>query len=393
MSDAAANRSIVHAAFRRTLHWLIATVVLAALATGAASWLESVRSSPDLLWGLFAVHKSLGVTALVLTAVRLASWSWYPLKRLAALDRPSIVVSGFVQVAMATTCLALPLTGLLTDAFIGGGAPFFGIPETAWKPSAAPALSARFASSHFGLALLLCGLLFLHVAGGLKHHTIDRDSTVIAMLRPVSTMAVSRRIAPYWLPAIILVAATAFFVQSSGGSRAVSTLAQDETNWTIDHARSKIVIAAEAEGFDISSEFTRFDGAIRFDPDNPEDAEVVLNIETASFVSGFDVVDDRVKGEGWLEAESNPLATWRASGAELLDDGRFLMNGVLVIGESSAPVALEFLLEEIDQDGTARASGVGILKRNALGLGSGQDKASEDINVAFDFVVQRKEEE
>lgn len=381
--------AIVHSAARRRLHWAIAAVVFAALATGALTFTEAARSRSDLLWTLFAWHKSLGLLALLLTLARLASWWLRPLRRLKEQAGLSAVAATTVQVSMILVCLALPLFGLLTDAFQGGGAPIFGLSSHAWKPAADLRLSVLFGSVHGSLALLLVGLLALHLMGGFKHHFVDRDKTVRAMLRPVRAAVVPRRLSPYWLPASAVVAAAIAAPLIAARLDASQNPEPSQGDWIVDQSRSRIEIEAQAEGFDIPAEFTRFDVAARFSPENPADANLELLIWTASFISGFTVVDERVAGADWLASALDPVAVWRSGGIERLGSTRYRSLGTLTIRERSVPVAVEF--DFVEKDGEAHVSGGATFDRMALGLGAETDDVSTEITVKFNFIASRKE--
>ena len=390
MTEAVRTQAIVHSASRRWLHWTIAVVVAGALATGTATMIEFVRADAGRLWTLFSWHKSLGVMTLVLTAARAVLWILDPPRRIARHSALIAGVAGIVQTFAILLCLALPLFGLATDAFVASGAPILGIDGHNWKPAPDPVLSASLGTIHGTLALVLAIALSLHIAGALKHHFIDRDPTLEAMLGATRTEILPDRPAPLWLASFALIAITiAYPLYVMAPANQVESAA-GQGNWQLVRSESRIGVNAKASGFDIAAEFTAFDAEIDFSPQDPGAASVELTIGTASFVSGYDVVDTEVASAEWLDSAVRPEAVWRAQGAYALSDGRYKMQGELLLKERAVPVDVEFSFAEVD--GRADVEGVATFDRLAAGLGTLDDDASSEIRISFQFIVSKKEE-
>jgi cytochrome b561 len=168
------------------LHWTIAAALTLQLALG---WhladLEGLGRST-----LLQLHKSVGITILVLTLVRLG-WRFgnpppAPHSSLTALERR---LSHWVHVGFYAALLALPLTGwaMVSTRLTGGMTLFAVIPWpqvpflTALPGDVQDLLSDLFHKSHDVLVWIALALIALHVAGALKHHLISRDPTVARM--------------------------------------------------------------------------------------------------------------------------------------------------------------------------------------------------------------------
>jgi len=164
--------------FWRVLHWLIAIPVLALLVIGF--WMVT-RSEAD-LWdaltgNLYASHKAIGFSVLWLMVLRLIIRITH---RTPAY--PPSMPKGIIKLAKSThhlmylLLLAIPLLGwagvTAYPALIVAGDIYLpampGIPED-------QALAKRLFSIHGTLAIVLCVLIAIHLAGALKHLLIDKD--------------------------------------------------------------------------------------------------------------------------------------------------------------------------------------------------------------------------
>jgi cytochrome b561 len=154
------------------LHWLLALLILFALAMGTFSLKEIPNASPEKL--MIA-----GVAILALMLVRLGLRLWLPRPAPATtgnrfLDRLGVGVHyGFylLVILMAASGIATAVqAGLPAIVFGGSGAP---LPESFWvyRPRAV----------HGVIAKLLLALVALHVAAALYHQVVRRDRLVARM--------------------------------------------------------------------------------------------------------------------------------------------------------------------------------------------------------------------
>ncbi|MGK2284763.1 cytochrome b [Pedomonas sp. V897] len=173
------------------LHWLIALAMIALLVMGF--WMGDAIKKPEtqaLAFEVFQIHKSLGLTVLVLTLVRLA---W----RLGHRPPPlPYSMPGWQKTAAHATAwafyallLIMPLSGWVIVSTSPFGLPtmWFGLfewPHLTPLAEAANRIQINGAAEevHELLALGAVGLLALHVAGALKHHFIDRDDVLTRMI-------------------------------------------------------------------------------------------------------------------------------------------------------------------------------------------------------------------
>jgi cytochrome b561 len=171
---------------QRLLHWIIAVLVLLAIALGAFLWLYGFEGLKDSFGGaaagaFYKYHKTAGVLILGLmvirVVVRLRVGAPPPVASLTETERR---LSTAVQWSLYLALLAMAAIGWLgTDA---GGYPvqFFEwtIPGMLDKN---PGLSETLFAIHGFIAIAILILAGLHIAGALRHWLIKRDGVMRRM--------------------------------------------------------------------------------------------------------------------------------------------------------------------------------------------------------------------
>jgi cytochrome b561 len=165
------------------LHWTIAGLVLL-VQVPAGITMEAVGRGA-LQNALYNVHKTTGVTILILAVIRLA-WRWSnPVPALPAdlpawQARTARITHGLLYVLL----FAMPLSGFLYTALSGFPVPYFGLVDLArLVPENKPA-GEVFKAIHLSLQWALYLVAALHVAGALQHHFVRRDGVLQRMLSP-----------------------------------------------------------------------------------------------------------------------------------------------------------------------------------------------------------------
>ena len=123
----------------------------------------------------FALHISLGLTAVLLIALRLM-WrlSHSPAHLPSTLPSWHVKLSGLTHVLLYVLLLLMPMTGYLGAAFSGESVDFFGLPLPGWA-ARDDGSKELFFTAHSFLAWALVALIAMHVLGALKHLIIDKD--------------------------------------------------------------------------------------------------------------------------------------------------------------------------------------------------------------------------
>lgn len=172
------------------LHWAIALIIFASFPLGL--YMVELPLSPAKL-KLYSYHKWAGVTVFVLALVRLA-WRWVR----PAPPMPDSIpawqrhVAGAAHALLYLLMIGVPVSGWLMSSALGFQTVYFGvlpIPDALAKDKV---LGQGLVAVHVVLTYALAGLVAAHAAGALKHHLIDRDSTLFRMLPIVSNPEESR---------------------------------------------------------------------------------------------------------------------------------------------------------------------------------------------------------
>jgi len=161
------------------LHWLIAVAVIVQFCWGW--WMQGVPKQPaGMRADAFNLHKSVGMTILMLMSVRLL-WRWgHPPPAFPAMPKWQAALAHVVHAMLYAVLLLHPLSGYLGSVFSGYPVKLFGMTLPAWGHND-PALKNFFSASHFVTSWVLLAAVTLHVAGALKHALVDRDGLLARM--------------------------------------------------------------------------------------------------------------------------------------------------------------------------------------------------------------------
>jgi cytochrome b561 len=132
---------------------------------------------------IMANHKSIGLTVLFLTVIRVA---WRIMHRSPALQRSlqpwEKGLARLVHALFYLLMIGIPLTGW-SMVSSGGPVRVFGLFQVPALPvPTTDTAGDTFHDVHVKLAWLMLGLFVLHVMGALKHHFLDRDRTLGRMI-------------------------------------------------------------------------------------------------------------------------------------------------------------------------------------------------------------------
>ena len=169
-----------YTATAKTLHWLMAVMILGLLALGF--YMHDLPLSPQKLQ-LYAWHKWAGITVLVLAIARLA---WRITHRPPALPAHMPKLQQFAahagHLALYALMFAIPVSGWLMSSAKGFQTVYFGVLPIPDLLAKNPELGELLATLHGGLNLLLVLTVLGHAAAALKHHFVDKDDVLRRML-------------------------------------------------------------------------------------------------------------------------------------------------------------------------------------------------------------------
>lgn len=411
------------------LHWTIAALVLLQIGLGWAMS-DLMLEGSQRQYIAFQLHKSFGITVLVLTVARVL-WRLFnpPPPEPASVARWEAVLAGIVHKAFYVLLVAVPLAGWLmvtvsrivipTNLFFL--APWPNLPGFAGMTAENRAIWEGGAEqTHALLAWTMGVLVLLHVGGALKHHLADG--------RFVSRMTLGaggdgpRRSFGHTTTALVTVAFVAVMVASAVVARRPS---QDAAARTVSPDSAAVlgsgsVVApddrlaaadAPAEGdaavpawrvlpdsavtftFDyanapMTGRFAAFDADIRFDPDRPEASRIAATIDLAgASVDGTEISPAILKGPDGFAVSGDGKARYEAQSIRR-EGGRYVAEGTLALRFVTLPVRLDF---SVFMDGpNADVTGVARLDRTAFGIGVQSDPDARTVGreVTVDVTIR-----
>jgi cytochrome b561/polyisoprenoid-binding protein YceI len=388
------------------LHWLLAGALAFQIALGFAMPRDASG------FAAYQLHKSVGIAILLLTAIRLA---WRVAKR----PPPpletglSSVLAKAVHAGFYAVLILAPLTGwlLVSTAPVDVPTVLFGLVPLPHLPAPSNLHSAS-EEAHELLSWLALGLFGLHVAGALRHQYILRHRLVermapggsVAAVALLSGVVVSVGLATFFLaradvspaasvasPAPVASGSEPAAAAPNGDAAAASEDApepEDEPpeqaapSWTIQPG-ARLAFSVGNGGDTVRGSFSDWSGSIRFDPENPGDAEIAIIVNLASASVGDATMDSTLMGAEFLAAAANPRAIWRAGSVRRTGAEQYAAQGTLTLKGVSRPQGLNFVLSG---DGLRRrVEGSAQIDRNAFGVGQGPSAESLAGSVRLDF--------
>jgi|CXWL01.1.fsa_nt_gi cytochrome b561 len=426
------------------LHWAIAFAILFMIPLGL--WMhEAMEHGPAApgVYAAFQLHKSVGLTILALSLVRLG---W----RLANPPPPLPAhMPAWERLAAKAThwgfyalMIGLPLTGWLyvstgwsprDDAPLAIPTYFFGlfrVPGLFGLGEAEVATRAAVAEatglSHKLLAYGAIGLAALHVGAALKHQFIDRDEVLahmvpglkapnetstppknaargaalglgfaligVAAAATLYTVATLGAAAPPAAPSTIEIAAPTPETAPAPTTAAPTPTAETPiapaaaSAWTVDAGQSAIRFSFDyvddAGNTRINGQFNRWRADIRFDPANLEQSRANVSIDVASAADGIPLHEQYLPTANWFDAANHPQATFVTRSIRHQGGDRYEARGELTIKGRTRNATLPFTLT-INGD-RASMSGALSIDRQDFDIGKdadGEDQISRQVQV------------
>ncbi|MBA4806099.1 cytochrome b [Brevundimonas sp.] len=162
------------------LHWIIALAILAQVLLITAH-----ENTEGALSGQFVMlHKSLGITILVLTLARIGWRLAHPAIPLPAeMPRWEKLAARATHVLFYVILIVMPMSGWLASSAASRDFAWFGLFDWPLLPvGGGRETAARFMNVHGLVVKGLYVLIGLHVLAALKHQFIDRDNVLHRMI-------------------------------------------------------------------------------------------------------------------------------------------------------------------------------------------------------------------
>lgn len=162
------------------LHWLIALLIIGALAVGI--YMADLRTSPEKI-KLITYHKWTGVTILGLVALRIL-WrlGHRPPTLPLHMSRIEIAAAHLGHFVLYILMIATPIIGWLMSSAHGRSVNWFNIIQLPDLVAKNHDLAEILEEAHEILAYTLLALVVVHVLAALKHHFMDKDGLLGRMI-------------------------------------------------------------------------------------------------------------------------------------------------------------------------------------------------------------------
>jgi cytochrome b561/polyisoprenoid-binding protein YceI len=405
------------------LHWLIAMAL--AFQIGVGWGLEHLSARG---FALYQLHKSIGITILALTLLRIVVRYWKP-RPPAAEGGVTGALAKIVHAGLYLFMLGGPLTGwaLVSTAKVKVPTLLFGIVPLPHLPLPR-ASHALFEGAHGLLAWIAIGLLLLHVAGAVRHQWLIRDGLIWRMVPGRSTLTILALMAS--VPVAFLigqaavrsasepVAASAPVETEDGVANAVAPSAEPETAApetaanaaTVENAAASIANATEAAaaapppawtvqpggrlsfsvgdgGSSIDGGFSRWTAVIVMDPERPETADIRVEIDLASASVGDPTQTQMLGNDEFFAVAAHPRAVFVAKGATRTGKA-YGARGTLTLKGVSRPQTIRFTLD--GSGATRQVDGSASIARTAFNIGTGESGSGLDPSVAVRFAFSAR---
>jgi cytochrome b561/polyisoprenoid-binding protein YceI len=387
-----ANTQTSYGSVARGLHWAVALLLITTFVLGfVGQRIARNADTVDMLQVLYSIHKTIGITVLVLALIRVVWAIMQPKPQSLHPERKAETLAAeAVHWALYLALFIMPLSGWVSHASEVGFAPILwpfgqGLPFVPTSETVAHAAGAV----HWASSYVLLGTLALHVAGAIKHVALDRDETLARMTRGVSAGAsdaqVSHSVAFKCTPPVLAVCVWAGALLVGLALSGVFTSEHREQAENADH---EVVVTAGAfasgapvwvvedgslsisvaqMGADVSGQFANWSAHISYDEGSGA-GHVDVVIDAASLTLGS--VTEQALGPEFFNVDNFATAGF-AGKIVRQEDGSHSVQGAVTLLGKTAPVDLPF--ELAIEGNTAIVSGSVQLDRRDYDMGAGYE--------------------
>lgn len=409
------------------LHWAIALMIIGLISVGwfMQNMLGDTPADRAQYQTIVQLHKSVGITVLLLSVARIAWRIMNPPPNEPPMPGWQAIASRTVHVLFYILIIVMPLSGWIMASASGAfETKYFGTVDI--RLPVIPALDAgtregledTFGSAHSLTAWVIVGLLVLHVAGALKHQFVDKDGLMARMAPGVC----GRTAGPpddgqgaFWaFGAAALVFAVVAGLSFAGQSPSAPTdggqqVAEDQVPasnapaWSVDYGKSRLGVRFTYMGRAYEAVFPEWGAKVQLDTDAetnehiPANGYVRVAIPVGKVRTGEAYFDESLSQGDWFDTSKHPEAVFEVKGGIYkLTERDYEATGVLQMKGASVPVRLPFTLDIAGT--TATMHGEVTLKRRDLGVGGATptepagdaEWVADDVVVVIDIVATRQ---
>lgn len=415
------------------IHWLIAAALIFQIILG---WRMGDGPKGPTTYALFQLHKSIGITILLLSLARLA-WRLFNTPPAPPEGQPKWeqVASKLVHIGFYVIMIGLPLTGWILvstsrvpiPTLLFGTMPWPhipGLPELAAGPKHLWHEIGEL--GHGVLVKVTYLLLILHLGAVAKHQILDKDEVFANMApgarpgwkeprawlaaaglaavvaagylympatkaKPAAPPAPAAEPAPAEAPTAAATPPVDAAPPAVEAAPAAVSELKDPVQWTVQKGSTLGFSATWSENA-IEGRFKTWTADILFSPEALDRSKLTVAIDTASVDTGDAQRDQSLPSGDFFDTAEHPKATFTAAKFRKTGEGKFVADGTLDLRGVKKPLSLPFSLK-IDGD-TATARGVTTLDRTTFGVGQGEwastDEIAAKVKVSFSLIAKKK---
>jgi polyisoprenoid-binding protein YceI len=160
--------------------------------------------------------------------------------------------------------------------------------------------------------------------------------------------------------------------------------AEARSFWTVDPAHTHIIFLIDAVGWPrTQGQFTKFQGKIALDFNNPRASSVSFNVAADSVDAGSSSFNDFLRGESFFNAANYPRISFVSTRVEKADARLAHVTGNLTLLGVTRPISLNV---EVDRKLAGAGQRVGFkasgtIDRRDFGMNSGYPVISETVHL------------
>lgn len=379
----------------KMFHWSMALIILGLLLVGL--YMTGMENSPQ-KFEVYGLHKSFGLLILWMVGLRIL-WRGFTVQPVAHENHAiwERILAKVTHLFLYGAMIGMPLSGWLMSSAGEYPVSFFGLqmPSLMGKDTD---IAHLMKEAHEILAFTLIGAVALHAAGALKHHFMDKDSTLTRMM--ASPLL---HVGPYIIIAVLLAFAMGVVALSLGEEETsqnpvvqsslenqdkAPVAASQNSQWVIIRDLSTINFTSRIYNTPFTGVFPNFDGTIIFDPDNLETAQADITIYIKDMSSGDAERDTEMLGKEWFNISDYTTAHFKAIQFEAAQANNYIAIGELTIKNRSMPVTLPFTLDFAENGTKVYMNGKLSLNRLDFGLGTGRWEATDIVGLNVDIDIK-----
>ena len=160
----------------------------------------------------------------------------------------------------------------------------------------------------------------------------------------------------------------------------------------VDTNKSAITFVSKQMNVPVEGKFGKFSAQLAFDPAQPTQGRVQVEVDLASIDTGSEEANDEVKSKGWFDVKNYPTARFVSSSVKSLGAGRYEVGGKLTIKGRSKDVTAPFTYKSAGAGGMFEGSLA--LKRLDYGIGEGAwsdtDTVANEVQIKFRFSAAKQ---